>query len=116
MRKAIWLCLGDVVRESEVRMMNARNARREMLIIKQWEFLESRQRALESVLGGLNLLDRILMLVGFKMLKEEVDRVHMEMLREAERVREEMVRKVKEDARKPKLIIPNREGVNNGRV
>lgn len=104
------------MREGEFRLLQARNAKREMLVLNQWEFLETRQRALESVLGGLNLLDRILMLVGFKMLKEEVDRVHMEMLREAERVREEMVRKVKEDARKPKLIIPNREGVNNGRV
>jgi len=102
--------LGDVVRESEVRMMNARNAKREMLVLNQWEFLETRQRALELVLGGLSIWDRIAILMGRKSLKEAIDAVHLVLYKAAQKEREEMTKKAKEEARKPKLIVPNGNG------
>lgn len=47
------------MREGEFRLLQARNAKRDMLVLNQWEFLESRQRALELVLGGLSIWDRL---------------------------------------------------------
>lgn len=102
------------MRESEFRIFQARNARREMLVLNQYEFIESRQRALELVLGGLSIWDRIAMLMGRKSLKEAVDEAHIRLFREVQAEREEMVKRAKEEARKPKIIVPGTNGVNHG--
>lgn len=98
------------MRESEFRLLQARNAKREMLVLNQWEFLESRQRALELVLGGLSIWDRIAILMGRKSLKEAVDAAHLVLFKASQEAREEMTQKAKEEARKPKLLVP--AGVN----
>lgn len=98
------------MRESEFRLLQARNAKREMLVLNQWEFLESRQRALELVLGGLSIWDRIAILMGRKSLKEAVDAAHLVLFKESQAAREELTKKAKEEARKPKLIVPNGSG------
>lgn len=99
------------MREAEFRFMQARNAKREMVLLNQWEFLESRQRALEIVIGGLSIWNRIAILMGRKSLKEAVDAAHLVLLREAQAAREEMEKKVKEEASKPKLIVPKANGL-----
>lgn len=98
------------MREGEFRLLQARNAKREMLVLNQWEFLETRQRALELVLGGLSIWDRIAILMGRKSLKEAIDAVHLVLYKAAQKEREEMTKKAKEAARKPKLIVPNGNG------
>ena len=98
------------MREGEFRLLQARNAKREMLVLNQWEFLESRQRALELVLGGLSIWDRIAILMGRKSLKEAVDAAHLVLFKVARESREELTKKAKEEARKPKLIVPNGNG------
>ena len=98
------------MREAEFRFMQARKAKREMLVLNQWEFLESRQRASELVLGGLSIWDRIAILMGRKSLKEAVDAAHLVLFKESQAAREEMTKKAKEEARKPKLIVPNGNG------
>ncbi len=98
------------MREGEFRLLQARNAKREMLVLNQWEFLESRQRALELVLGGLSIWDRIAILMGRKSLKEAVDAAHLVLFKASQEAREEMTQKAKEEARKPKLLVP--AGVN----
>lgn len=98
------------MREGEFRLLQARNAKREMLVLNQWEFLESRQRALELVLGGLSIWDRIAILMGLKSLKEAVDAAHLVLFKESQAAREAATEKAKEEARKPKLLVP--AGVN----
>ncbi len=98
------------MREGEFRLLQARNAKRELLVLNQWEFLESRQRALELVLGGLSIWDRIAILMGRKSLKEAVDAAHLVLFKASQEAREEMTKKAKEEARKPKLLVP--AGVN----
>lgn len=98
------------MREGEFRLLQARNAKRELLVLNQWEFLESRQRALELVLGGLSIWDRIAILMGRKSLKEAVDAAHLVLFKASQEAREEMTQKAKEEARKPKLLVP--AGVN----
>ena len=98
------------MREGEFRLLQARNAKREMLVLNQWEFLESRQRALELVLEGLSIWDRIAILMGRKSLKEAIDAAHLVLFKAAQEEREEMTKKAKESARKPKLIVPNGNG------
>lgn len=90
--------------------MQARNAKREMLVLNQWEFLETRQRALEIVLSGLSIWDRIAILMGRKSLKEAIDAVHLVLYKAAQKEREEMTKKAKGEARKPRLIVPNGNG------
>ena len=99
------------MRESEFRFIQAQNAKRELALLNQWEFLESRQRALELVLIGLSIWDRIMILIGRKSFKEAVDAVHLGLLRESQAAREEMAKKAKEESMKPKLIVPNGNGV-----
>ncbi len=94
------------MREGEFRLLQARSAKREMLVLNQWEFLESRQRALELVLGGLSIWDRLAILMGRKSLKEAVDAAHLVLFKESQAAREEMTKKAKEDERKPKFIVP----------
>lgn len=98
------------MREGEFRLLQARNAKMEMLVLNQWEFLEMRQRALELVLGGLSIWDRIAILMGQKSLKEAIDAVHLVLYKAAQKEREEMTRKAKVEARKPRLIVPNGNG------
>lgn len=98
------------MREGEFRLLQARNAKREMLVLNQWEFLETRQRALEMVLGGLSIWDRLAILMGRKSLKEAVDAAHLVLFKAAQEEREEMTKKAKEAASKPKLIVPNGNG------
>lgn len=101
------------MRESEIRLVMGRNAKREALLMDQFEFIESRQRAVEQVLEGQSIWDRIAILMGLKSLKEAVDAAHLVLLREAQLRRAEMVEKAKEAERKSKLIIPSVNGVHN---
>ena len=111
------------MREGEFRLLQARNAKREMLVLNQWEFLESRQRALELVLEGQSIWDRIAILMGRKSLKEAVDAAHLVLFKASQEARKEMTKKAKEEAskeavdtphlvllKKPKLIVPNGNG------
>lgn len=98
------------MRESEFRLMQARNAKREMLVLNQWEFLETRQRALENILEHLTIWDRLMILMGQKSLKELIDAAHILLYREAQKEREAATAKAKEEARKTKLLVP--VGVN----
>lgn len=81
-----------------------------MLVLNQWEFLESRQRALELVLEGQTIWDRIAILMGRKSLKEAVDAAHLVLFKASQEARKELTKKAKEEARKPKLIVPNGNG------
>ena len=105
------------MREGEFRLLQARNAKREMLVLNQWEFLESRQRALELVLEGQSIWDRLAILMGRKSLKEAVDAAHLVLFKASQEARQELTKKAKEEsrltllqARKPKLIVPNGNG------
>lgn len=98
------------MRESEFRLMQARNAKREMLVLNQLEFLEARQRALENIIENLTIWDRLMILMGQKSLKELIDAAHILLYRESQKEREAATAKAKEEARKPKLLVP--VGVN----
>jgi hypothetical protein len=43
-------------------------------------------------------------------LKEAVDAAHLVLFKESQAAREELTKKAKEEARKPKLIVPNGNG------
>ncbi len=94
------------MREGEFRLLQARNAKREMLVLNQWEFLETRQRALENILEHLTIWDRLMILMGLKSLKELIDTAHILLYREAQKEREAATDKAKEEARKPKFLVP----------
>ena len=102
------------MRESELRLLMGRNAQREALLMDQFEFIESRQRALETVLEGRSIWDRISILMGLKSLKEAVDAAHLVLLAQIQKRLAELVAKAKEAERKPKLLIPSGNGVNHG--
>jgi len=99
-----------MLRETEIKAQISNNRKRLDLAMSQFEFLESRQRALEHVLSDLSFLDRLMLFFGSKGLKELVDAKHQELYNEIKANREEMVKKLVAESKKPKLIVP--QGMN----
>lgn len=92
------------MREAEIRAAQAASAKRSALLFSQWEFLETRQRAFESVLKVSRLSDRIKWLVNPKVLIDHVDKVQLALLDEGKR-------KMEEAMAKPKLTIVGANGL-----
>lgn len=94
------------MREAEIRAIQARSAKRDMLILNQYEFLETRQRAFENILENLSIWDRLMILMGRQSLKELIDTAHILLYRDAQKEREAATEKAREEMRKPKILIP----------
>lgn len=91
------------------RGLQDRAARRDSLLFRQFQFIETRQRALENVLFHMSFWDRVRTLFDGGYLKKKVDDKHFALLSEAQSVMQEKVQKVKEEMARPKILIP---GVN----
>jgi hypothetical protein len=102
----------EAMREAEFRAMQSVNAKRSGLLLDQFMFLETRQRALEAVLCGLTLWCRFKLLVWPDDFKEIVDRTHLVFLKEEWARRDAAVEKVKQESRKPKLTIVGANGIH----
>jgi hypothetical protein len=98
------------MRETELKAQIANNRKRLDLAMSQFEFLESRQRALELVLDDLSIMDKVKLVIGGNSLKSLVDAKHQTLYNEAKAERERMVKEAIEKARKPKIIVP--QGLN----
>lgn len=99
-----------MLRETEIKAQISNNRKRLDLAMSQFEFLESRQRALEHVLGDLSIIGKAKVVLGVDSLKSLVDAKHQVLYNEAKAEREKMVKDAIEKARKPKLIVP--QGLN----
>ena len=98
------------MRETELKAAIANNRKRLDLAMSQFEFLDSRQRALELVLDDLSIIGKAKVVFGVDSLKSLVDAKHQTLYNEAKAEREKMVKEAIEKARKPKIIVP--QGIN----
>jgi hypothetical protein len=101
------------MRDDSIFRMQAVNVRRDALILDQWMFLETRQRAIESVLCSLRIRDRIILLFRPSEFKDIVDKVHLALLNDAKVKRDSAVSKAKEESTKPKLTIVKANGFSH---
>lgn len=102
------------MRDSQIHTMQAINARRSGMLLDRFVYLDTRQRALETVMFGLTLWSRIKLLFYPGDLKEIVDRVHIGLWNEEDKKRKDVVAKAKEEAAKPKLTIVGANGQVHG--
>ena len=90
--------------------MQQANAKRSGLLLTQFMFLETRQRAMEQAIYSLPFLSRIWMFFFPADMKEVVDRIHMDLWRQEQEKVKKADEKVKEEMSKPKLTIVGANG------
>lgn len=69
------------MRDGQIMQMQAVGAQRDALILGQFQFLQTRQQAMERVLQVSSLMDRLRWLWDPSLLKEVVDAVQIELLK-----------------------------------
>jgi len=87
------------VRDSTVMGMHQANAKRNALILGQFEFLQSRQEAIEAVAKEATWLDRVKWLLAPSSFFEDVDKRQMEIINEGRKRLEEARAKAKAQPR-----------------
>lgn len=73
------------MRDGQIFAMHQQAGRREMLIFKQFEFLQTRQEAAERIIKGSKLWDRIVWICKPQRFFEIVDAAQIALLQEGER-------------------------------
>lgn len=98
------------MREAEIRLMQQRNAARSALMLNQFSFLETRGRAMESVLSNSPIWKRLWWILSPVGIWKEVDALQLRLMTEEKAKMAAAVEKAKEDARKPRLTIVGANG------
>lgn len=91
------------MRDAHIFEISKRSAQNDAVLYRQFEFLETRMRAYELVLSTRKAMWTALIKPGW--LKEAVDKLHMELLRDAQDKMREAVERAKEQSRKPKIQV-----------
>ncbi len=98
------------MRDGQVYAMQEANARRSGLILGQFTFLETRQRAFEIVCKSSTLWKRLRFFWNPQYFMDDVDAVQMILLEDSKKKMAAASEKAKEDAAKPKLTIVGASG------
>ena len=104
------------MRDGQIISMQQVNARRDALILRQWEFLETRQRAFESVVRNAGFWAKVRYFFNTPSFLNKVDSVQMALLQEAKRMADAAAQRVREQGQKPRLTIVGANGQVNGHV
>ena len=91
------------MREYEIRSMPAANAKRNALMLSQWEFMNTRMMAFENVLKSSGFWNRVIYFLRPLAFLDAVDALNMALLEEGKR-------KAQEAATKPRLTVVGANG------